>query len=159
MKTPLPCSTNWNFGLGQSKAHALMLWISLFPPKSIAWETPFLQSTIPFSKEHHYGEAAFPQEYVKQNCLENKSLSSHGVGRWDISQALLQAEVSSLQPLYVHVNRGKNTNQDDISKFNQDGISKFLLNLSQQREQETHPQPDFIPLRILPGTFTGGDVS
>ena len=27
-----------------------------------------------FSKEHCYGDAAFPEEYVKQYCLENKSL-------------------------------------------------------------------------------------
>lgn len=47
--------------------------MGFFLPKSIAWETSFLQSMFAFSKEHCYGDAAFPKE--KQYCLENKSLS------------------------------------------------------------------------------------
>lgn len=154
MKRPLPCSTNWNFGLGQSKAHALMLWISLF-----------------MSKEHHLGDA-FPTKHdgFFQRALLWRGSISMGIHQVELSgeqeslqwwggqvgpfSSLLQAVVSSLQLLNVPVNRGKNTNQDGISKFNQDGISKFnqdgifkfLLNLSRRREQDTHPQPHFIPL-------------
>ena len=97
----------------------------------------FYKACLPYSKEHCYGDAAFPEEYVKLYWPEKKSLSylrgGQGAGgTFPKPSCKLQFPL----PTYMYaciLNRqlkdwGKTTYHDrSISK-----ASKFLLNLPQQ---------------------------